>query len=115
MPVRNLSTPTVLRKIYFVGAAFLILAGSVGCQKAPQQTKPTARPPKTRAVDPLVQQQQYYDRGVQEYSREKYQEAQTLFQRVVDLNPDTELGLKARENLKKTQQILKTLDKIKSK
>lgn len=115
---------SVLRKIYFAGAAVLIMTGGVACQKAPtspvKPTTPPTRPQKTtpraqpKPVDPQVVQQ-YYDRGVQAYSRENYEEAQTLFQRVVELIPNTELGLKALENLKKTQQILKTLDKIKLK
>ena len=60
-------------------------------------------------------QQYYYDIGLQHYSKERYTRARKAFQRVIDMGPSTTLGQKARENLKKIQQIEKTLQEIESK
>ncbi|MDH4161790.1 MAG: hypothetical protein OEW15_03755 [Nitrospirota bacterium] len=60
-------------------------------------------------------QQHYYDIGLQHYSKENYDRAKRAFQHVVDMGPSTPLGLKAQENLKKIQQIEKTLQEIESK
>jgi len=60
-------------------------------------------------------QQQYYDKGLQHYSRENYGDARKAFQHAVDLGPNTALGQKAQENLRKIQQIMKTVEEIESK
>lgn len=82
-------------------------------QKAIER-KPESRPQPPKPVDTRAQQQ-YYDRGVQAYSLEKYEEAKEAFLRAIDIGPKTELAAKARENLKKVMQVLKTLDEIRSK
>lgn len=61
------------------------------------------------------EQQLSYDQGIKAYSTEKFEEAKTAFQRAIDLGPQTELGLKARDNLKKVVQVLKTVEEIKAK
>jgi outer membrane protein assembly factor BamD (BamD/ComL family) len=104
---------TAQRKIIFYVATLLIIAGVTACQKAPPApSKPT---PRTHSRADAIAAQKYYDQGLQEYSRENYMEARTLFQRVIDLDPNEELKSKAQENLKKTQQTLKSLDRIKAK
>ena len=65
-------------------------------------------------LDPKAQQY-YYDKGVQHYARENFGEAKAAFRRVIDAGPNTPLGMKAQENLKKIQQILKTVEDIESK
>jgi Tfp pilus assembly protein PilF len=72
-------------------------------------SKSPARPPDARA------QQQYYDLGVQQYSKENYGEAKEAFEKALELGPNTALGAKAQENLKKIQRILKTVEEIESK
>ena len=88
-----------------------MLAALPGCalfQKTP--------PPKTPARQPDARaQQQYYDLGVQQYSKENYGEAKEAFGQAVELGPNTSLGAKAQENLKKIQRILKTLEEIEAK
>ena len=89
----------------------MLLSTLSGCalfQKTPPSKTP-ARPPDARA------QQQYYDLGVQQYSKENYGEAKDAFEKALELGPSTALGAKAQENLKKIQRILKTLEEIESK
>lgn len=76
----------------------------------------TATPPKPlpkkqvqpKPVNPAAQQH-YYNLGFKHYANENYKEAKKAFQQAVDNGPDTNLGVKARENLKKIEQIMKTL------
>ncbi len=70
---------------------------------------PQAKPVNTKT------QQWYNDRGLQQYSDEKYGEARRSFQQVIEHGPNTVLGLKAEENLKKRERILKTLEEIEAK
>ncbi|MBI5235269.1 MAG: hypothetical protein HY886_03360 [Deltaproteobacteria bacterium] len=81
--------------------------------KAPTAHKPVVAP-RPRPVDTEAQQS-YYDSGLQHYLKEDYDEAKKAFQQAVQIGPDTALGLKAKENLKKIAQILKTLYEIESK
>lgn len=94
-------------------SAFLVVAG---CATTPvvdaPQPKPSARP-QSKPVDAEAQQR-HYNMGLQHYSNENYGEARKAFQEVVELGPNTALGMKARENIKKIQQILKTLKEIES-
>ena len=85
-----------------------VLSGCALFQKAPP-TKSPARPPDSKV------QQQYYDLGVQQYSKENYGEAKEAFEHALELGPNTALGAKAQENLKKIQRILKTLEEIEAK
>ena len=81
--------------------------------KAPPVHKPTVKP-QPKPVDTEAQQS-YYDLGLQHYLKEDYTEAKKAFQQVVQIGPGTTLGLKAQENLKTIEQILKTLREIESK
>jgi len=90
----------------------LALSGCAALRKAPPP-KPATRP-QTKPVDAKAQQH-YYDLGLQQYSKENYGKAKEAFQQVVEFGPNTALGLKAQENLKKIQQILKTLEELESK
>lgn len=93
----------------------VVLSGCALFQKTPPP--PPAAPPRS-PVRPRVDakaQQQYYDLGVQQYSRENYREAKEAFEHVLKLGPNTALGVKAQENLKKIERILKTLEEIETK
>lgn len=110
-------TEAALRKLLLYGVAFLIVAG---CATAPQAPPPPPRHPK-RVVHPQQRpvdakaQKRYYDQGLQYYSAEHYLSAKEAFEEVVDLGPHTALGIKAQENLRKIEKILKTLNELESK
>lgn len=89
----------------------MLLVALSGCGLF-HKTAPPRSP--ARQPDPRAQQQ-YYDIGVQQYSKENYGEAKDAFERAVELGPNTALGAKAQENLKKVQRILKTLEEIEAK
>lgn len=57
-------------------------------------------------------QQKYYNMGMRYYAQEKYNEAKKAWQRVIKLGKRTDLADKARENIKKVDQILKTLKEM---
>jgi TolA-binding protein len=69
---------------------------------------------KSRPADPRAQQR-YYDLGLQQYSKEKYERAKESFRHVVEINASNKLGLKAQENIKKIDRILKTLNDMEKK
>lgn len=102
--------------------AFLIMSVTAACQKAapppPPPPKPVTRPSrpaeKRKPVNTKTQQQ-FYDQGLRAYSKENYEEARAAFKRVVELGSNSPLGLNAQENLRKIQQILKTVEEIESK
>ncbi len=96
------------------GMVFLVVAGCATWQKTPPPIPKPASRPQAKPVDAKAQQQ-YYDLGLQHYSKENYGEAKKAFKEVIELGPNTKLGLKAKENLKKIDQILKTLEEIESK
>jgi TolA-binding protein len=109
-------TEAALRKLLSYGAVFLIVSG---CVIAPQAPSPPRHPKRAvrqqqRPVDERAQKR-YYDEGLQYYSAERYLSAKEAFEEVVDLGPHTALGLKAQENLRKIEKILKTLDELESK
>jgi TolA-binding protein len=54
-----------------------------------------------------------YDLGMKHYTEEDYAEAQDAWRAAIRLGPNTALAGQARENLKKTEQILKTLQEMK--
>ncbi len=60
-------------------------------------------------------QQKYYNAGMKYYSQEKYEEAKKAWQKVIKVNKRSALADKARENIKKTEQILKTLKELSGK
>lgn len=115
------STRSLICILFLCTAAVPVLSGCALFAKKPppmpsssspapkQQTRPQPKSGDSRA------QKQFYDLGVQHYSKENYNEARSAFQQAVDLGPDTMLGQKAQENLRKIQQILKTLEEIESK
>jgi TolA-binding protein len=90
----------------------MMLAALPGC--ALFQKTPPPKSPARQRVDSKVQQQ-YYDLGVQQYSKENYGEAKEAFEQVIEHGPNTALAAKAQENLKKIQRIMKTLQEIQSK
>ena len=92
-------------------AVLVLLLPMAGCFP-PARQKSKAEP--QSRVD-VKAQEIYYDQGLKHYSREEYRAAQEDFQKVVENGPTTTLGLKAQENLKKLQQILKTIENIQSK
>jgi outer membrane protein assembly factor BamD (BamD/ComL family) len=100
----------ILRAVVITLCSACII-GSTGCVsafKSPSHSK------STRQTGPKAQQY-YYDKGLQHYTKENFGEAKEAFERVVDAGPNTSLGMKAQENLKKIQQILKTVKDIESK
>ena len=66
------------------------------------------------AADPAAQQRAY-DMGMRYYSEEKYVEAKKAWQQAVQFGPNSPLGAKAQEYLKKTDQVLKTLQEMEKK
>ena len=92
--------------------AGMVCLAPAGC--ALFQKTPPPRSPARQHVDAKAQQQ-YYDLGLHEYSKENYGEAKEAFEQVIELGPNTPLGQKARDNLKKIQRILRTLEEIESK
>jgi hypothetical protein len=108
----KLTRVNLVRNLLISSMALLALAGCAGLGKwkASPSPKPAARP-QAKPVDPKAQQH-YYDIGLQQYSKENYGKAKEAFQQVVDFGPNTALGEKAQENLKKIQQILKTLEEL---
>ena len=96
----------------------LICLFASGCAffapKAPPPPPPNPAKVQAKPVDAKAQKY-HYDLGLQHYSKENYQEAEASFQQAIDLGPNTALGIKAQENLRKIQQILKTLEEINSK
>ncbi len=108
----------LLEKIRLVGVVLLMAIGTVACQtKKPLEAPPKQEAaPKKRVVVPKVvdtkAQETIYNQGVRAYSMEDYEAAKTAFQRVIDMGPDSEWGLKAGDNLKKVSQVLRTLAEI---
>jgi len=104
-----MTTATISLKLILYSIVFVVVAGCAFPKAAP--------PPKSAArqqVDARAQQQ-YYDLGLQQYTKENYGEAKEAFEQVIELGPNSALGQKAQENLKKIQRILKTVEEIESK
>jgi TolA-binding protein len=116
-----LLTDFVFRKLLPYCIVLLFVAGCATTQPAPPPAPPPEQP--KQAVHPRTQQKpvdavaqkRYYNQGLQYYSAEDYTHAKEAFKEVVGLGPHTALGLKAMENLKKIETILKTLDELESK
>jgi len=98
-------------------AVCIFIAALTGCaKKVPPPPPPPKKPAAVRVqkpVDPKAQQQ-YYDLGIKYYTEENYKQAKKLFKQAIQSGPTTTLGIKARENLKKTEQILRTLKEMES-
>ncbi len=104
----------ILRFLYafILGGMLVLPATGCGTKKNHQShTKPSSR---THSVDAKTQQR-YYDLGLQYYSKEKYRRAKEAFQEVIEISPNNSLGLKAQQNIKKINQILKTVEEIEKK
>lgn len=92
--------------------------GKPGAKGKTSHKTPAARSPQAGgqakpqpAADPAAQQK-YYDMGMRYYSEEKYAEAKKAWQQSIQLGPRTPLASKAQEYLKKTEQVLKTLQEM---
>ena len=109
----KLTRATAFRTFLVCTMTLLALSGCAGLRKTTPPPKSAARP-QAKPVDPKAQQH-YYDLGLQQYSKENYGKAKEAFQQAVEFGPNTALGVKAQENLKKIQQILKTLEELESK
>ncbi len=101
-------------KLFLYTVPVFMVMGSVSCHKAPPPAPAPKARPQQKSIDTKAQQQ-HYDRGLQLYSKENYKQARAAFQQAVQLGPNTTVGLKSQENLKKIQQILKTLEEIQAK
>jgi len=77
----------------------------------PKQHVTMHKAPQAKPVDTAAQQK-YYDLGLKYYTEEKYAEAQKAWQQVIQIGAKTALADKAREYLKKVDQVLKTLNEI---
>lgn len=104
----------VLRPLIVCGVLLLLSAGCAHRKTPSPQTQHTKRPPRSPAVD-LKAQQRYYDQGLQHYSKENYDKAREAFQQALEAGPNTHLGHKAQENIRKIDQILKTLEEMEKK
>jgi TolA-binding protein len=102
---------------FFIWCGITVILTAPGCaitQKTPPARQKPAAKAQANPASPKIQKQ-HYDQGLEQYSREEYQEAKKSFERVIALGPNTDLGLKAKENVRKIDQILKTLKEIESK
>jgi TolA-binding protein len=110
-----MTTETIFLKLTSYSIVFMVMTGCA----VPKATPPPPSPPppksSTRQHVDARAQQQYYDLGLQQYTKENYGEAKEAFEEVIELGPNTALGRKAQDNLKKIQRILKTLEEIESK
>lgn len=98
--------------VLVVTIAFLAASGCAWAPKGPHP--PTGGRPQTKTIDSKAQQH-FYDLGLQHYSKENYGAAREAFQEVIELGPNTALGGKAQENIRKIDRILKTVEEIESK
>lgn len=93
--------------------ALIAMLSACAAKTAPP---PKPLPPVKKQVQPKPPnpeaQQHYYNLGLKHYANENYKEAKKAFQQAVDNGADTNLGVKARENLKKIEQIMKTLKEM---
>jgi TolA-binding protein len=116
-----LLTEIVFQKLLPYGIVLLFVAACATTPPAappapqPEQPKQAAHPRTQQKPVDAKAQKRYYDQGLQYYSAEDYSNAKEAFKEVVDLGPNTALGTKAQENLKKIETILKTLDELESK
>ncbi|TPW21469.1 MAG: hypothetical protein FD126_658 [Elusimicrobia bacterium] len=101
----------------------VLLTGAAGCPQIHRAgtakggkagPKDAAPKPAARPVDPEAQKRAY-SRAMKLFTEESYTEAKKAFTEVVRLGPDTELGQKARANLKKVDQMLQSLRELEGK
>jgi Tfp pilus assembly protein PilF len=100
---------------YALVPCMLIVLIMSGCaQKKTPSHVPRGKASRQQPADPKAQQR-YYDLGLQYYSKENYDEARKAFQQALDAAPGTRLGVKAQENIRKIDQILRTLEEMEKK
>jgi TolA-binding protein len=109
-----MTTQSLVRKLLVCMVLASAMVGCVTPKKARYTPRKSSARQQTKPVDAKAQQH-YYDLGLQQYSKEDYDEAEESFEQAVAYGPNTPLGQKAKENLKKVQKILKTLEEIESK
>jgi outer membrane protein assembly factor BamD (BamD/ComL family) len=114
MIIMSILRSIVLHPLLLCGVLLLLSAGCAHKRTPPPQASHTKRPPRSPVVD-LKAQQRYYDKGLQHYSKENYDEAREAFQQALEAGPNTHLGRKAQENIRKIDQILKTLKEMEKK
>jgi len=73
--------------------------------------KESASHPPTGSNIPAAQQK-YYNMGMRYYAQDKFEQAKEAWQAVIKLDRKTDLAEKARENVKKVDQILKRLKEM---
>lgn len=120
-PSESLFLKTVL---YLTLGAIVPLSGCAYLQKtlkgskskpAPKQTsKPAAPKSRAKPADPQAQQRAY-DLGMRYYAEENYAEAKKAWQQSLQYGPNTPLAGKARDNIKKADQVLQTLKEMENK
>jgi TolA-binding protein len=104
-----------LPSVFLIAIAVLVSPACIRKKPAqPPQPPAHTKPVRPHPVDPKAQQR-YYDLGLQQYSKENYEEARRAFQEAVEAGPSTQLGVNAQENIRKIDQILKTLEEIEKK
>lgn len=115
IPDKFMKTRRSLVRLFICSMMLLVLSGCALFKKTPPPPPTTpSRSPARQHMDAKAQKK-YYDLGVQQYSRENYGEAKEAFEQVLALGPKTALGVKAQENLKKIERILRTLEEIETK
>ncbi len=79
-----------------------------------QQPVPPIPTPPVRPAD-LAAQKALYEEGLKFYSEEKYLDAKKSWEQALEISTTSELSGHILENLKKTDQVLKTLQEIQNK
>ena len=79
-------------------------------EQTPAHKEPASHPP-TGSNIPAAQQK-YYNIGMRYYAQDKFEQAKGAWQAVIKLDRKTDLAEKARENIKKVDQILKRLKEM---
>ena len=76
----------------------------------PAHKEPASHPP--TEINIPAAQQKYYNIGMRYYAQDKFEQAKEAWQAVIKLDRKTDLAEKARENVKKVDQILKRLKEM---
>lgn len=104
------------RTLIVVTACAFVTSGCATLRKhfppkpsAAAQAKPAAQP---KRVDPKAQKDAY-DEGMRLFSEEKYTEARASWKKSLQMGPESPIGRKSRENLRKVETILESLRDIK--
>ncbi len=111
------------RSLILLSAGFFAAAG---CAAHPRRrTAAVPKPPAQQAAPPipappvkpadLAAQKALYEEGLKFYSEEKYLEAKKSWEQALEISTTSELSGHILENLKKTDQVLKTLQEIQGK